>query len=458
MAKSFQPELFEHVFHPLNAWLEQRFEEVTAREFYRELFPAGALARAGELVAGKYRGVAIRIKEGQARRFSINDGLEILDQTEQANSDEFWLASPVSYAGRTQRQEMSRHLYAVVIDLDGIRIENPVKPRGLGAMWNQITHGHQPCPTFIVSSGTGLHMYYFLETPIAMYRPMINQLRKFRHDLITRVWSSFVTELWERPQYESVTQGFRMVGTPTKNGQRVRAFRVGRVLDITELNDWVKEPNQITQPVYKSELTLDEAREKYPDWYQNRIVEGRPRGTWKPKRALYEWWRDQKINEAKTGHRYFYLMALAIYAMKCGISEEELHNDAWNLVKALRDQDLPDNPLTDDDVNKALAMYNDVNYQTFPRATIANLTGITIPPNKRNYQKQCDHLEETRAIRDIRQRRSGTNWWDNGNRQGAPTKEGVVRAWREANPGGRKIACERETGLSRHTVLKWWNA
>lgn len=28
--------------------------------------------------------------------------------------------------------------------------------------------------------------------------------------------------------------------------------------------------------------------------------------------------------------------------------------------------------------------------------------------------------------------------------------------WRLTHPDGRKIDCERETGLSRHTVLKHW--
>ena len=33
-----------------------------------------------------------------------------------------------------------------------------------------------------------------------------------------------------------------------------------------------------------------------------------------------------------------------------------------------------------------------------------------------------------------------------------------VVEWRQLHPDGKKIECERETGLSRHTVLKWWEA
>lgn len=448
-----QPLLFGEKFNPLNAWLEPRFEEVSAATFYRELWPKNSLAKRGEKVTGKYRGVAVRIKDGKPRRYSINDDLEILDNIQNSTSDEFWLASPVSYAGRTQKQSMARFLYAIAIDLDGIRIEDPMDPRGFGAMENQVRHGLYPRPTFIVSSGTGLHMYYMLERPIAMYRNVVAQLRKFRHDLIRRIWSSYITELWKRPQYESVTQGFRMVGTCTKAGDRVRAFRTGGKVTIEYLNQFTyEEKNRLTEFTYKTDLTLAEAREKYPDWYQRRIVEGRPRGSWTVSRNLYDWWRDKKLDAAENGHRYFYLMALAIYAMKCDISEEELHHDAWEVAKTLREKDKPGNPLTDDDVIKALGMY-DASYQTFPRKTIESLTGIAMPPNKRNYRKQEVHLTIARFIRDLDRE---SDWWKGGNRDGAPTKQKIVRQWRENNPAGRKIDCERETGLSRHTVLKWW--
>src|SRR5699024_3742700 len=127
--------------------------------------------------------------------------------------------------------------------------------------------------------------------------------------------------------------------------------------------------NQLTEVSYKSRLTLSEAKEKYPQWYQSRIVEGKPKGSWTVKPALYEWWRDKKLSEARTGHRNFYLMVLAIYAMKCGISEEQLHQDAWNLAHELRKQDREGNYLQDSDIVKALEMYN-TNYQTFPRHSI----------------------------------------------------------------------------------------
>ena len=38
----------------------------------------------------------------------------------------------------------------------------------------------------------------------------------------------------------------------------------------------------------KSRLSLAEAKEKYPDWYERRIVKKERRGRWTVKRDLYD--------------------------------------------------------------------------------------------------------------------------------------------------------------------------
>lgn len=64
------------------------------------------------------------------------------------------------------------------------------------------------------------------------------------------------------------------------------------------------------------------------------------------------------------------------------------------------------NRFTKDDVVCALEMFNE-DYVTFPRDDIAKLSGLTMPVNKRNFQKQADHLEIARAIRDIKAKQQG---------------------------------------------------
>lgn len=39
-----------------------------------------------------------------------------------------------------------------------------------------------------------------------------------------------------------------------------------------------------------------------------------------------------------------------------------------------------------------------------------------------------------------------------------PKSKETVQEWRKANPYGRRVDCHRETGLSRPTINKYWDA
>ena len=212
------------------------------------------------------------------------------------------------------------------------------------------------------------------------------------------------------------------------------------------------EKNQVKEFEYKSNLTLEEAKKKYPEWYDKRIVQHKARGTWTCKRDLYDWWL-RRLYEIKEGHRYYGVMCLAIYAKKCGIPEEELEADAFGMVDRL---DLltsnEDNHFTREDVLAALELYND-NYITFPIDTISKLTEIRIEKNKRNGLKQKQHLylarrrkEDMKAI-ELPMKAP----------EGRPTAQAKVSKWQQEHPNGRKADCIRDTGLSKKTVYKWWN-
>lgn len=62
-------------------------------------------------------------------------------------------------------------VYAIAIDVDHVKLsKNRRSPDGLRSLWKQVeSAGYLPRPTFIVSSGTGLHLYYVLETPIPCF-------------------------------------------------------------------------------------------------------------------------------------------------------------------------------------------------------------------------------------------------------------------------------------------------
>ena len=213
----------------------------------------------------------------------------------------------------------------------------------------------------------------------------------------------------------------------------------------------------------KKTIGLLEAAEKYPEWYDRRIVKGESRGTWAVNRNLYEWWKRQILDGATVGHRYYCMLMLAIYARKCSyyhekhnpnpVTREELEEDCFALLDYLEGLTVSeDNHFGRDDVLDALEAF-DERWTTFPRQSVEYRTAISIPANKRNRQSQSDHLEEARVIRDIRAARRGEKWDAHNGRK---SKAEVVRQWRKENPEGRKVDCIRATGLDKKTVYKHW--
>ena len=197
-------------------------------------------------------------------------------------------------------------------------------------------------------------------------------------------------------------------------------------------------------------MTLAEAKRKYPEWYERRIVEGKPRGTWTCKRDLYDWWKRRLASEIKTGHRYYGVMALAIYAKKCGIPYDELEDDAMGLVDVMeRLTDDESNHFTEADVLCALEMYND-DYYTFSVDAVEKFTDIRIERNKRNGRKQALHLKLARTTKQILKEESVMK------PEGRPSKQAAVEDWQRQNPDKRKCDCARELGISRPTIDKYW--
>lgn len=49
------------------------------------------------------------------------------------------------------------------------------------------------------------------------------------------------------------------------------------------MNSFVEEKYQVKDIVYKSNLTKAKAKELYPEWYDKRIIQKKPRGTWQCK-------------------------------------------------------------------------------------------------------------------------------------------------------------------------------
>ena len=447
------------LYQEKNEHLAKFLEPVTPFEFYREIFPVGSFERKGHFEDAKGNGIAVTLPEAagtaleiegacKAKHYTITD--ELSELSEVFDTD-FTIMSPLSYFGRRRCGKNARYLYALVFDLDGVGMPQ------LRDVLHQMDKGILPQAAFIVNSGTGLHLYYVLTEPVPMYPYNQECLKELKYALTRQIWNRYTSTIKE-PQMQGILQGFRVVGSGSKLGREypVTAYRLGGRVTLERLLEFIPDSNGEQQYLVglmrKGRLSLAEAKEKYPDWYERRIVKKERRGRWTVKRDLYDWWLHRIRDEIRVGHRFYGIMTLAIYAKKCGIDEDELRRDAFSLLKPYDDMSVEDiNRFTKDDVVCALEMYNE-DYVTFPRDDIAKLSGLTMPVNKRNWRKQEEHLGRARAVQAFDDPKG--NW---RNKEGRPSAQVRVYEWRKQHQEGRKADCHRDTGLDPKTIRKWWD-
>lgn len=438
------------------------YKEVAPKYFYRQIFQHH-LDKKGAFTKGKYVGIACEItkeKKGKktvVKRHTITDDLDTIDDL--LKSENFIIISPISYIGKSRKTENATRMYAFAIEIDDLRVSDDGRPVGLNDLLHHFDIELLPTPNYIICSGNGVHLYYVFEQPLILFDNVKKSLDAFKKALTPYFWNQYVTKDYkiENIQFESPFQGFRMAGGVTKKGDRTRIFEIStHPISVEELNRYVvkygKKECQI-DIAYESELTLAEAKEAYPEWYERRIVNKQKKGTWECKRDLYDWWKRRITEGASVGHRYYCLLMLSIYAIKCGrnVSEEELIEDAYSFLDKFDEMSENEiNRFTDEDVMDALQGYYDKDLVTYPINSIVYRSGIPIEKNKRNFRKQAIHIKYMNNQRAFKVEMGECT---NG---GRPDKRQIVQSWRLEHPGGRKIECERDTGLSRHTVLKWW--
>lgn len=444
--------------------LAERYSLTDPLVYYRDLFPLGCLDTRGAYTKGKYTATALQLKQDgtatKVLRHTICDDLDPI--AELLETKDFIIISPVSYAGHSLKQKYARELYSITFDLDNLIVSNGVQV-GLRNLIDYIDEEKLPRPTYIISSGNGIHVCYILDKPLRLYNNVLVKLNNYRTALTNALWRADISELWKEPQFESATQGFRAVGSVCKNGKtRVEAYLTGEKVSVDYLNTFVQDyEDLLLETDYKGKVSLEEAKELYPEWYESRVIAGNPRGTWTCNKALYEWWKRQIVDAnnvfpstekgATDGHRYFAIMALAIYARKCGVVRETLEQDALSFIPLLDGRGKrKDNPFTEQHVMDALEAYN-VDYITFPRDVIQRLTNIEIKANKRNYRKQSVHLKIARATKSILNE-SGEGNCKNAGRK---SKKDLVANYLLEKPSASVRQCAKDLGIAQATAAKW---
>lgn len=451
-------------YNEKNEHLQSVFTEVSPAEFYRDIFPEGTFEAAGGQEEQKPNGIAVDLADPlNPKSWVVTDDLEVLDKL---RASSFAITSPISYFGRRRAGRNARWLYAMTFDVDGVGIKQ------LRDLLFQMRNDVIPTATYICNSGNGVHLYYVFESPIPMYPQNQAYLKELKYALTKQVWNYYTSTI-DVPQMQGILQGFRVVGSQSKFGEGypVRAFRIGsgKRHTIESLREYLPDARIAELAILEkqSRMPLEEAKKKYPEWYERRIERGERRGRWNLSRAVYDYWLARlKGKEVTVGHRYFAMMTLAIYAKKCSgydpkknphpVTEEELRRDAYELLAPFEQLTEEDgNHFERQDLEDALELYNE-DYITFPRSDISKLTALPITPSvRRNGRKQEAHLKRIRALQAVDY---PDGEWRNkkGRPKGKGSAEATVRAWRKAHPEGTKAECIRDTGLDKKTVYKWW--
>lgn len=433
---------------------ENEYEEVDPLAFYREIFPVGSFQERGHTERKAGNGMLIYKNEhGQHWHKLIFDDLAEIPNW--YGVEDVYIRS-ASFIGKNTKNENASMIYALVFDLDGQGITE------LQMVTQFMRKGTNiPKATFVVLSGHGLHLYYVLEKPIRATMNNIRKLNKLKEGMTKLIWNRYTSNI-DKIQFQYCLQGFRMVGSASKMGKRypVRAYRFSdEHYTIEELVSWIPKLKEWDE--YRIDITerdtvpKETAKKLWPEWYEYRINQ-RQSNKWHIKRDLYDWWKNKIVEGATYGHRYFCIMCLAIFAIKCDISEEELKRDALELVPILdrlsNDKD-PKSRFTEDDVLSALHGYRE-NFKTWGRDKLALVSAIPMAPNKRNYRTRAEHLVLARGIKDIKKKMGEVV---EGRPKGSGTKKEIIVQWKLEHPTGRKADCHRDTGIDPKTIRKWWD-
>lgn len=406
--------------------------------------------------------------------YVITTGMEQMDAALRTNHEAV-ISSPITYIGKQRTANNARYIYALAFDLDGVGMNQLID------LLYQMKGDVLPTANIIVNSGNGLHLYYIFKKPIALFKNAVETLQKLKRALTTKIWNKYTSSI-PKPQYQGIYQGFRVPGSRTKRAEKVVAF-INRDCQFYSVEDLCRrvshgdEKAKIKQKEWElldsgkyttDRLTLRKAKALYPEWYERVIVKGdTSKKRWNVSRDLYDWWlRKLKdpTTEVTVGHRYFCLLALSMFAIKCDVPAEELKKDLFEMVPHLdKLTKTDDNHFVDTDAEDAFQAYKD-NFCTFPRNSIEFLTGVKLPKNKRNGRAQEVHLTLARGQQELLCKMEKRDWREgNGRPKGSVVSAenspqyAKVQEWRKKNPKStNKSLCAREVGLDRKTVRKWW--
>lgn len=329
----------------------------------------------------------------------------------------------------------ARTIHTFIIDYDNAY--SGVLLNALQNDWKSANGEPFARPTYIVNSGTGLHLYFVLEEPVPVYHRQTEQFDALYRALAIQQ----SRRVYAKRDIQWFGQDFRIGGGRNKYDWENTIFRIGDKWNIDELGAAVG-----LKDVHF--IRYGEPRQEKPEPKKKKVRRKKDSEGWKTNRAFYDYTLKKCKEKTKEGNRYLSMCALAAVAYKCGVAFEEVEADLKKLLPHYNKG--ATRIIKEREIYSALKMYNDRAILT-QRQSLENWQGWKYEPIKRNGRKQDVHLARCRKLQEIDY--PDGEWRENNGRK---SKEQVVIDWQQLHPEGKKADCIRDTGISKPTVLKHW--
>jgi len=375
--------------------------------------------------------------------------------------------APISYFGKKANSTNARYLHSITLDLDGVGMKQ--LKMVIAAIQNKLI----PVPTYLVNSGHGLHLYYFLEEPVPLYRYVRKYISRLKNALINEIWND-KTSTKKHKDDQPWCQMYRVVGSLSKLGvgYPATAYKVGDYTSLETLNDYLLEEDRILLPLDKycpkgkSGHNLEYWRIENPDWYNRRILkqyDNRQSPSKGKFPHLYESFKPRVRRFSRVGNRYNCMCVLFADAAICGIPYSEVYKYACDQLEIMNLGVDESELFTQEDIDCATKYYNPNFGQFMTLERIEKLTGIKLPPNKRNHRSQEEHIKYLNGMKSIglfKDTRFGASDGNDNTKGGRPkgsgTAEQSIRDYLLEYPDAKKCEIIKDLGLTKPTVYKWY--
>ena len=412
-------EVIREQYEEKNQVLGEYGEQVSAWDLYEDVF--GDLEKEIPVV------IIDDDEEKRIRSMRISDAIEFGSVRNDT------LIGGCTYFNNWISKKSARDLHTFIIDFDNAY--SGVVLWALQHDWESANGEKFAKPTYIVNSGTGLHLYFVLTEPVPVYHSMTQNIDKLYRSLAIQQSQRVYVER----QIQWFGQDFRCAGGLNKYDWENTIFKVGDKWDIDDLGKAVG-----LEDVHFIRYGEKRQQKKTGRRKRQKVV------GWKTDRAFYDYALENCRQKTKEGNRYLSMCALSVIAYKCGVDQAELERDLESLLPVYNKGAVRQVKLKE--VRSAMKMYSEKAVAT-PRESLEHWQGWEYKPIKRNGRKRAIHLKGARAIQAINDEANGTNWRDGNGRK---SKADQVIQWRSEHPEGKKSDCIRETGLSKSTVYRHW--